>query len=392
MICLEGITVKKTFPILLAVFALAAFAGYRFFTRQTPVQVTVHTVGTGTVEATVANTRAGTIKARYRAKLTPAIGGRIATLNVRKADQVKAGQLLLTLWSDDLQAELKLAQSESIAAEAGLREACLMADLAEKQALRQARLHPTRAISESDYDTAQAEAKAKRASCEAAKARRAVAAARIEAAKATLERTRLFAPFDGIVAEVNGEIGEYLTPSPPGIPTLPAVDLINMDSLYVAAPIDEIDAASIRPGMAARITLDAYPKQHFQGKVRSISPYVLEVAKQARTVEIEADFDKNGMPPGLLAGYSADVEVVLDIRAEVLRVPTDALLSEGAVYVLAADTATVRRQPVETGLANWKFTEIRSGLKAGDAVVTSTERQGLHDGAQVSVEPSSEGK
>ena len=382
---------KKTLPILLAVFALAVFAGYRFFTRQIPIQVTVHTIGMGTVEATVANTRAGTVKARYRAKLTPTIGGRIATLKVRKADRVQAGQLLLTLWSDDLQAELRLAQSESTAAEAGLREACLMAELADRQALRQTRLRPTRATSESDYDIAQAEAKAKRASCEAARARTAVAAARIEAANATLERTKLFAPFDGIVAEVNGEIGEYLTPSPPGIPTLPAVDLINMESLYVAAPIDEIDAASIRPGMAVRITLDAYPKQHFKGPVRSISPYVLEVAKQARTVEIEADFDREDMPPGLLAGYSTDVEVILDTREQVLYVPSDALLSDGAVYMLEADTGTARRQPVETGLANWKFTEIRSGLKAGDVVVTSIERQGLADGAHITVEPASQG-
>ncbi len=380
---------KKLLPLVVVLLALAGFAGYRFITRQTPIEVAVHTIDTGTVESTVANTRAGTIKARYRAKLTPTIGGRITTLNVRKADQVKAGQLLLSLWSDDLQAELKLAQSESTAAEAGLREACLMADLAEKQAQRQARLRPTRAISESDYDIAQAEGKAKRAGCEAAKARRAVAAARIEAARATLERTKLFAPFDGIVAEVNGEIGEYLTPSPPGIPTLPAVDLINMDSLYVAAPIDEIDAASIRPGMAVRITLDAYPKQHFNGQVRSISPYVLEVAKQARTVEIEADFDKENMPPGLLAGYSTDVEVILDTREEVLRAPAEALLSDGAVYVLAPESGTVWRQRVETGLANWKFTEIRSGLKAGDVVVTSIERQGLRDGALVRVDSSS---
>ncbi|NLZ18521.1 MAG: efflux RND transporter periplasmic adaptor subunit [Desulfobulbaceae bacterium] len=382
---------KKFIVLILVLSALAAYAGYRFIARQTPIQVAVHTIDTGTVESTVANTRAGTIKARYRAKLTPTIGGRIATLNVRKADQVQEGQLLLTLWSDDLQADLKLAQSESTAAEASQREACLRADLADKQAQRQARLRPTRATSESDYDTAQAEAKAKRAGCEAARARQAVAKARVEAANATLERTKLFAPFDGIVAEVNGEIGEYLTPSPPGIPTLPAVDLINMESLYVAAPIDEIDAASIRPAMAVRISLDAYPKQHFNGKVRSISPYVLEVAKQARTVEIEADFDKDSMPPGLLAGYSTDVEVILDTRAEVLRAPAEAILSDAAVYVLDPATGKVRRQQVETGLSNWKFTEIRSGLKAGDVVVTSIERQGLRDGALVQIDASSAG-
>jgi len=377
--------VKKKILLLLPVLAIGLFAGYRFLTRETPIKVTVQTVDSGAVEATVANTRAGTVTARLRANLTPAIGGRIATLNVRKADQVKTGQVLLTLWNDDLQAELHLAKSEAVAAEAVVREACLLADLAHKQAARQSDLRRTRATSESAYDEAQAAARAKRAACEAATARRAVSAARIEAASATLERTVLIAPFDGIVAEVNGEVGEYLTPSPPGIATLPAVDLINMDSLYVAAPIDEIDAAQIRPGMAARISLDAFPKQSFPGQVRSISPYVLEVAKQARTVEIEAEFAGEARPANLLAGYSADVEIILDTRPEVVRIPTEALLGDGAVYLVAAKTGRLERKKVETGLANWKFTEVRSGVAKGDVVVTSIDRQGLADGVLVQV-------
>ena len=377
---------KKKVFLILPVLALGLVAGYRFLTREIPVKVTVQTVDSGPVEATVANTRAGTVKARLRANLTPTIGGRIATLNVHKADTVKAGQVLLTLWNDDLQAELRLAEREAVAAEATVREACLMADLAQKQAVRQSDLRKTRATSESVYDEAQAAARAKRAACEAATARRAVAAARIEAASATLERTVLIAPFDGIVAEVNGEVGEYLTPSPPGIATLPAVDLINMASLYVAAPIDEIDAAQIRPGMTVRISLDAFPKQHFPGRVRSISPYVLEVAKQARTVEIEADFTEGATPANLLAGYSADVEIILDTRPEVVRIPTEALLSDGAVYLLAEKTGRLHRKKVEAGLANWKFTEIRSGVRKGAVVVTSIDRQGLADGALVEVE------
>ena len=382
----ERVIVKKIFLPVLGILALAVAGGGYFFTRTPAIKVAVQRVDSGTVEATVANTRAGTIKARYRAKLTPTIGGRIAGLHVRKADQVQAGQLLLTLWNDDLQAELKLAQRERLAATAAAREACLMAELASKQALRQANLRPTRATSDSDYDIAQAEAKAKGAACAAAKARETVAVARIDRANATLEQTRLVAPFDGVVAEVNGEIGEYLTPSPPGIATLPAVDLINMDFLYAAAPIDEIDAANIRPGMAVRISLDAFPRQHFTGRVRSIAPYVLEVAKQARTVEIEADFDQGAVPPHLLAGYSTDIEVILATREQVLRVPTEALLSDGAVYVFHAADRRVRRQQVETGLANWRFTEIRSGLQSGDLVVTSIERQGLADGVLVEVE------
>ncbi|ADW18139.1 efflux transporter, RND family, MFP subunit [Desulfobulbus propionicus DSM 2032] len=379
-------SLKKVSLLLVPVLAIGFFAGYRFLTREQPIKVTVQAVDRGLVEATVANTRAGTVKARNRANLTPPIGGQIATLHVRKADTVKAGQILLTLWNKDLQAELQLARSETIAAEAAVRENCLMADLAERQAARQRELRTTKATSESKYDEAQATARARRAACEAATARRAVSAARVKATEATLERTILIAPFDGIVAEVNGEVGEYLTPSPPGIATLPAVDLINMQSLYVAAPIDEIDAAQIRPGMAVRISLDAFPKQSFPGTVHSISPYVLEVAKQARTVEIEADFAQNAAPPNLLAGYSADVEIILATRPQVMRIPSEALLGDGSVYLLDPKSKRVERRRVTTGLANWKFTEVSAGLQPGETVVTSIDRQGLADGVLVEVE------
>lgn len=377
---------KKSYLFIIPMVAIGLFAGYRYLTRETPIKVSVQTVDSGAVEATVANTRAGTVTARRRANLTPAAGGQIATLNVHKADTVKAGQVLLTLWNKDMQAELQLAKSEVTAAEATVRETCLMADLAQRQAGRQAELRQSRATSESKYDEAVAAAQAKKAACTAATARLAVSKAKVDAANATIERTILIAPFDGIVAEVNGEVGEYITPSPPGIATLPAVDLINMDSLYVAAPIDEIDAAQIRPGMAVRISLDAFPKQSFKGKVRSISPYVLEVAKQARTVEIEADFLEGITSGTLLAGYSADVEIILDTRPEVLRMPTEALLNDGSVYVVPANKNRLERRPVTTGLANWKFTEVSAGLQQGDTVVTSIDRQGLADGVLVEVE------
>ncbi len=381
---------KKKYFLILPFVAVGLLVGYRLLTREKPIKVTVQAVASGLVEATVANTRAGSVKARHRANLTPAIGGQIATLKVRKADTVKAGQVLLTLWNKDVQAELQLAKSETMAAEATVREACLMADLAQRQAGRQSELRRNRSTSESKYDEAVAGAQGKQAVCEAARARLAVSGAKVATVSAMIERTILVAPFDGIVAEVNGEVGEYLTPSPPGIATLPAVDLINMETLYVAAPIDEIDAAQIRSGMTTRISLDAFPKQSFQGRVRSIAPYVLEVAKQARTVEIEADFAEHSAPDHLLAGYSADVEIILAARPEVLRLPTEALLNDGFVYRLRPDNSRLERVQVKTGIANWKFTEITSGLNQGDRVVTSIDRQGLKDGVLVEVESSPE--
>ena len=378
---------KKVLLISGTITLLLVVLGYQYFTREQPIQVTVKPVERGLVESTVANTRAGTVKARNRADLTPPIGGQIATLNVRKADHVKAGQVLLTLWNKDLEAEKQLAESEVAAAEATVRERCLLADLAERQAKRQKDLMKTRSTSASNYDEALSAAQAQRAACVAAQARRSVSEARVEATKATIERTVLTAPFDGIVAEVNGEIGEYLTPSPPGIATLPAIDLINMDSLYVAAPIDEIDAAQIRTGMAVRISLDAFPKQFFPGHIHSISPYVLEVAKQARTVEIEANFAQEQAPANLLAGYSADVEIIIAAQNDCIRIPSEALMVNDTVYLLDETTSRIKKIQVDKGLSNWKYTQVLTGLTTGQQVITSIDRKGLKDGALVTLDP-----
>jgi HlyD family secretion protein len=360
--------------------AAGGISGYLYLGREKPIAVSVKAADIGTVEATVANTRAGSVKARHRAMLAPSVGGRIAVLGIAKGDKVKAGQLLVTLWNKDLTAELELARQQAAVAEASAREACLLADYAGRQAERQTELRKKSSTSESVYEEAVSTAGARKAACRAAEAQKGVSQARIEQAAAMVERTIITAPFAGIVAEVNGEVGEYVTPSPPGIPTLPVVDLINLDSLYVAAPIDEIDAAQIRPGMVTRITLDAFPKRVFPGKTRSISPYVLEQAKQARTVEVEVDFQEAVQDLGLLVGYSADVEVILETRPQVVRVASEAVLKDGHVYVYDPVARRLAYRSVKTGLVNWQFSEIREGLAAGEQVVTTVDRAGLKDG------------
>ncbi|MBT8128461.1 MAG: efflux RND transporter periplasmic adaptor subunit, partial [Gammaproteobacteria bacterium] len=194
-----------------------------------------------------------------------------------------------------------------------------------------------------------------------------------------LERTRLVAPFSGIVAEVNGEIGEFVTPSPVGIPTPPAVDLMDTSCLYVSAPIDEVDAPRIRVGMKVHISLDALAGEVFNGSVKRIAPYVLEVEKQARTVDVEVHFLCQQDCINMLPGYSADIEVVLDEKTDVLRIPTEAILEGNSVLVYAADDRLQERE-VQTGLSNWEWTQVIDGLSAGDEVVVSVEREGVEDG------------
>ena len=370
---------------ILVVLVAGIAAAVWYATRAKPVSVVVAEADIGRVENTVANTRAGSVAACRRAKLAPPAGGRIETLNVRKGDRVRAGQVLLTLWNVDLTARERVAREQWQTAKAHVREVCELASAASRDAKRSRELRERNFVSQEAVERVTADATAKQASCDSAGTQVAEADARIQAARADTDRTVLRAPFAGIVAEVNGELGEFLTPSPPGIPTLPAVDLIDDSCLYVSAPIDEVDAAQLKVGMTGHITLDAYRGRHFSGRVRRIAPYVLAVEKQARTVEVEVEFDAPGEARHLLVGYSADIEVVITARDGVVRIPTTALMPGNRVLVLGA-AGVLEERRIETGLANWEYTEVKAGLVRGDRVVTSIEREGVKAGAHAVVE------
>lgn len=365
--------------VLLPLLALAAALVW-WLGRPKPVPVITAAVGRGTVESTVANTRAGTVEACQRTKLSTIAGGRIEVLAVKEGDKVKKGQLLMRLWNDDQQAEQSLAQAQLETARRRVAEACTLAELAQREFKRQEQLFQQGFISDGALDNLRSQADARVASCATARSDVAQAQARLKLVGTAQQRTVLVAPFDGTVAKIVGEVGEYSTPSPPGVAMPPAIDLIDETCLYVAAPMDEVDAPKIAIGQPVRITLDALPGKAFAGKVRRIAPYVTAVEKQARTVEVEVNFDDPQSAGRLLVGYSADVEVILDVRKDALRVPSSALLQGGRVLLL--QEGQLLERPVKAGLANWEHTEIVEGLQGGERIVTSLDRAGVKAGAR----------
>ena len=374
-----SLLLRRVLPALI-VLALAAGAWF-WFTRTKPVTVALKAVDRGTVESTVVNTRAGTVEACQRTRLSTIMGGRIEYLGVKEGDKVKKGQLLMKLWNDDQKAQQALAEAQRAMAAQRVKEVCTTAASSRRDAERQTSLKNKGFVSEAREDTAKSEADARAAACETARADVAQAAARVGVTKVEQGRMTLYAPFDGTVAKIVGELGEYSTPSPPGVATPPAIDLIDESCLYIEAPMDEVDAPKIKPGLPVRVSLDALPKQPLTGKVRRVAPYVLAVEKQARTVDVEVDFER---PPGvaMLVGYSADVEIVLSARSNVLRVPTAALIEGSKVMILNADSGTLEERKVKVGMANWEFTEIIEGLSEGERIVISLEREGVKVGAR----------
>jgi HlyD family secretion protein len=344
---------RKWLPHALVVVAVGAIALRYTVFRPDPVPVRVAAVEVARVESTITNSKAGTVKARRRAQISAEVGGRVVGLTHAEGDHVEEGEPLVLLDDATPRAQLRLAQQGLRVAQAAASEACISRDRARRELERKRSL----------VDRAQAQ----------------IAASEAERAKFVIR-----APFGGVIAEQDVERGEWITPSPPLLTAPPVVDVIDPSSLYVSAPMDEVDSAKIRVGQSVKVTVDSHPGETFPARVARVAPYVLDVEAQNRTVEIEVEFEDPRVAATLLPGTSADVEVVLEVREDVLRVPTSALL-EGQKVLVPSD-GTLEERAIEIGLKNWDYAEVRSGLEAGQLVVTSLDRAEVAEGARIEIE------
>jgi HlyD family secretion protein len=367
--------------LLVVLAVVAAVVALRLFVfRPSPVPVEVARVEAGTVEEIITNTRAGTVKARRRAKLSPQIGGRVTELPYRKGATVQTGALLLRLDDSVQTAQVRLAQEQVRTAESQASEACLAADLAEKELKRGKALSVDGITSQQDLDTLESNRDRTRASCQAALAARDQAHAQVGVVQAELALTVVRAPFSGVIADCSTEVGEWITPAPPGVPIPAVLDLIDPGSVYVSAPIDEVDSERVHAGQEVRVTVDSLPGQKLAGRLARVAPYVLDVLEQNRTVEVEVDLLDTAVSTTLLPGTSADVEVILARRERVPRIPTAAIAEGGKVLVLR--NGRLDERTITSGMRNWQFTEVKSGVDVGELVVIARDSPAIKAGAR----------
>jgi len=373
--------------IIIGLLSVTLVSAYYLQKNDSPLLVKSHTVALGKVKSSISNTRVGTVKACRRAYLAPSTGGNVARLFIQEGEQVKKNQLLLKVWNEDLKAQKKLYKAQLNVAKANQQQICELAAGAARESERLRPLtHIAQVISVDQLDKAETTEKATHAQCHSANAAVQVARANIEYNLAMIERTLIRAPFDGTIAEINAELGEYITPSPPGIPTLPPIDLLDLSCLYISAPIDEVDAAPIEIGMPVCVSLDAFTEKRCSGKVTRIAPYVLEKAKQARTVDVEVTLSDPEELKGLLTGYSADIEILIAEKEHTLRLPTEAIIDNDHVLLINSQQQLETRY-FQAGLSNWHFVEVLSGLKTGDKVVLSVNQEGLTEGRSIRSTP-----
>ena len=369
----------KKWTVVVGVVGLAAAAWIvRAVVREEPLLVRTARVERADVEATVTNSKAGTVLARRRAHLSPEVGGRVAEILHREGSHVESGALVLRLDSTEQHARVTLAEREWELAKAQLRQQQIAEEHALRELERQRQLADEAIVSPDELDQWETAWQEQDAAVDAAAAQVAKALASVEWERVQLEKTNLRSPFAGVVAELEVELGEWITPSPPLIPAPAAVDVLDPESTYVRAPIDEVDSARIEVGQIVRVTVDSHPGKVFAGRVGRIAPYVLDVEQQNRTVDVEVEWDDPTAARGVRPGTSADVEIVLARIEGALRIPASALRSTNRVWTV--EDGQLKERTVTAGIRNWDAVQIVDGLAEGEVVVATARSEDLVQG------------
>jgi HlyD family secretion protein len=188
----------------------------------------------------------------------------------------------------------------------------------------------------------------------------------VQQAQIDLDNNTLAAPFDGVVAVVNGNPGET---APAG--TTGFVTLVDPGAIRVDVTVDETDVAKVAVGKTAVLTFDALPGRPFRGQVISVAPSgTLSQGVVTYPVSINID-TRNQVLPG---GLTASATITIDEKNDVLVVPLRAVRRVGrdqAVEIVGEDGKTLPR-PVRTGVQNDQFVEITDGLQEGDQIMIAS--------------------
>jgi membrane fusion protein (multidrug efflux system) len=288
----------------------------------------------------------GNLRSDESANISTEIEGRVEGVHFTEGQSVERGALLFTLDNAVYRAELATA-------EANLQ-------LSERNNERAIELLARSAGTVRARDEAQAQL--------------AIDRAEVDLARARLDKTRITAPFAGVVGLREVSVGGYVEPGQD------LVNLEDIDPIKVDFPVPERALSAVEVGQSIEVTVDAWPGRTFQGEVYAIDP---QIDAQGRSIAIRATIDNQEhlLRPGLFAA----VRLITARRDEALLVPEQAIFAQqGKPYVYKVVDGVARLTEVQLGGRRVGQAEITSGLAVGDIVVTAGQMK-VKDGAAVRV-------
>jgi RND family efflux transporter MFP subunit len=215
----------------------------------------------------------GYVVAQRKAAVASKGTGRLETLAVEEGSRVKMGQILARLENADLQAQAAQAQANLNAAQANLNQVRAGVTNDRLRFDRYRKLIQAKAVSQSEYDAAEAKIQQSQAAEAAALSQIKAAEAALQSVRVGLEYTLIRAPFDGVILTKNADVGEVVAPFGSSVNAKAAVvTMADMDSLIVEADVSEINLEKVKAGQPCEITLDAFPEERFPGEVHMVVP------------------------------------------------------------------------------------------------------------------------
>ncbi len=291
----------------------------------------------------------GTLEAWRKINITPEVGGKIARIHVQEGQRVAEGQLLAELETESIRLQLKQAEAGLAVAEAGYADA-----LRNKE--RMDRLFEEKAVSEMQHEKA-------RLAYDAAAAQLEQARATLNLARYALDVSLMKAPFAGVIASKNAEVGDVINPMMSGFGSASGVlTLMDYSQVKVAVGVSSHDIARVRKGQEVVLRVASLPGREFRGRVTVVN---LTADPASKKFGVEAVFQNPDQ--ALRPGTYGDVAFEIETRESALVVPQRAVLSDSHVFVVE-DGKAVRRD-VSLGLQNTTMVEVLAGLREGERVV-----------------------
>ncbi len=331
-------------------------------------------------------TEVGTVQPEVKVDVKSAVSGKVVAILHRDGDQVRRGEVLARVEPDLNQAQ-SLADTKNALTSADIRYQQAKKNFESDHSLFLQGLLATKQNrdSESEYLFAKQEFEKTREKYNIVEK----SGIPINQSPESFQGSNVVAPMDGTVLTKNVEIGESITS---GVSSFNAGTILftvaDVSKMIVKAGVNEVDIGKIRVSMPAKVTLDAYPKVAFQGRIDRIAPAV-RVEDKVRLFDVEIRLDAQGRE--LRSGMTANIEVTGERKGKVLTVPVESVFQrdEGDVVFLKkrldpevaaqlvknqkkddkdAWKSWFEKRVIVTGLADNSHVEVIKGLKAGDEV------------------------
>ncbi len=342
-------------------------------------------------------TASGNIRARRTVDISSDVSARVAQLLIEEGDDVTAGQTLLRLERDQLQAAL--ARSQASLAQARAQESQQLANLirSERDRDRLVSLYATDSllVSRLELDNAQTDFEIQTSMLESARFGVSQAQASVDEAADRLSKTVFVAPMSGKVTRLNVEEGETVIIGTMNNAGSLVLTISDLEVIEVVVKVDETEVSEISLGDSASIRIDAFPDQEFAGRVTeignsAINPPSQQAAGQQAAIDFEVVLTLAATDTPLRPDLSATADIIVESRTQVPAVPIIALTvrdraeldleTEAAAGgdetadsdvegVFLVNAGEVSFEPVSVGIAGREYFEVLSGLSPGDSVV-----------------------